>query len=145
MRISGTVVTMPGAGYAEAPLELKSVTVELPYGDKNFPPGPGSEAVSRACLLCHSAGMVLYQPALSKSAWTKIVDKGHMTALDDLEVRALASRYGDPDEILREDWIPDIPGINVPGNYMEDYGKNPLPHVQWLAEGLENGTYAFFK
>jgi hypothetical protein len=66
---------MPSAGYAEAPLELKSVTVELPYGDKNFPPGPGSEAVSRACIFCHSAGMVLYQPALSKSAWTKIVDK----------------------------------------------------------------------
>jgi hypothetical protein len=66
---------MPSASYAEAPLELKSVTVELPYGDKNFPPGPGLEAVSRACLFCHSAGMVLYQPALSKSAWTKIVDK----------------------------------------------------------------------
>lgn len=70
-----SVIVVPSAGYSDAPLELKSVTVELPFGDMTFPPGPGSEAVSRNCLLCHSAGMVLYQPALSKSAWTKIVDK----------------------------------------------------------------------
>ena len=69
------VMMMPMAGYSAVPLELKSVTVELPSGDKTFPPGPGSEAVSRNCIFCHSAGMVLYQPALSKAAWTKIVDK----------------------------------------------------------------------
>jgi hypothetical protein len=57
------------------PVELESTTIELPYGDMKFPPGPGVEAVSRNCIFCHSAGMVLYQPALSKSAWTKIVDK----------------------------------------------------------------------
>jgi len=80
-----------------------------------------------------------------RNDWIKIVDKGHMTALGDPEVRALATRYGDPDEILGEDWIPDKPGINVPGNYMEDFGKDPLPYIQKQAEGLENGTYAFFK
>jgi cytochrome c5 len=69
------VMAMPPAGYSEALLELKSVTVELPYGDATFPPGPGVEAVSRNCIFCHSAGMVLYQPALSKPDWTKIVDK----------------------------------------------------------------------
>ena len=35
-----------------------------------------------------------------------VVDKGHLTALDDPEVRALAATYGDPDALLSEDWIP---------------------------------------
>ncbi len=36
----------------------------------------------------------------------KLLDRGHLTVLDDPEVRALAAKYGDPDEILSEDWIP---------------------------------------
>ena len=67
-------ILAPPASSAE-PIELESATIELPFGDMTFPPGPGVEAVSRNCNFCHSAGMVLYQPALSKSAWTKIVDK----------------------------------------------------------------------
>jgi len=67
--------SMPPAALAEAPLELKSVTIELPFGDKVIPPGPGADEVSRNCMFCHSAGMLLYQPALSKSAWIKIIDK----------------------------------------------------------------------
>jgi hypothetical protein len=55
-----------------------------------------------------------------------IIDKGHLTALDDPEVRSLASRYGDPDELLKLAWIPAIPGINLPGDYMKDYGQDPL-------------------
>jgi hypothetical protein len=30
-----------------------------------------------------------------------------MLALDDPEVRKIAEKYGDPDELLREDWVPD--------------------------------------
>ena len=60
---------------AAAPLELKSVTVDLPDSDRTFPPGPGSDAVGNNCLACHSAGMVLDQPALSKDAWTAEVNK----------------------------------------------------------------------
>lgn len=37
-----------------------------------------------------------------------IIENGHITALDDPEVRDLASRYGDPDKLLREDWIPEV-------------------------------------
>jgi len=64
----------------------------------------------------------------------KIVDKGHLTALDDPEVRSLAAKYGDPDDILSEDWIPAIPGINYPGNYMDDYGKDP---TEWVTKEIE--------
>ena len=57
------------------PLELKSESIELPFGGSDFPDGPGVEAVKRNCLLCHSPRMILYQPALTKAAWTKEVDK----------------------------------------------------------------------
>jgi hypothetical protein len=53
-----------------------------------------------------------------------IIRNGRLTALDDPEVRKLAENYGDPDDILREDWIPQIPGITAPGSY-DDYAKNP--------------------
>jgi mono/diheme cytochrome c family protein len=65
----------PFAARAASPLELQSVTVELPDSDRSFPPGPGSDAVTNNCLVCHSAGMVLNQPALSKPAWTAEVNK----------------------------------------------------------------------
>jgi len=67
----------PGsAAESETPLlELKSESIELPFGGSDFPDGPGVEAVKRNCLLCHSPRMILYQPALTKAAWTKEVDK----------------------------------------------------------------------
>jgi hypothetical protein len=68
-------VLAPFATCVAAPLELKSITVDLPDSDRTFPPGPGSDAVTNNCLACHSAGMVLDQPALSKAAWTAEVDK----------------------------------------------------------------------
>ena len=57
--------------------------------------------------------------------WVNLLDKGHMTSLDNPEVRALASRYGDPNYLLTEDWIPEVPGINAPGDYLKDYAPNP--------------------
>ena len=65
-----------------------------------------------------------------------IIDKGHLTAFDDPEVRSLAKKYGDPDEILKESWVPALPGINVPGDYMKDYGLDPLPWIK--KEAIEN-------
>jgi hypothetical protein len=41
-----------------------------------------------------------------------VIEDGHLLALDDPSVRAVAERYGNPDELLREDWVPDrIKGI----------------------------------
>lgn len=60
-----------------------------------------------------------------------VMNKGHLAALDDPEVRRVAAKYGDPDVLLREDWIPAIPGINVPGDYMKDYAQDP---AQWITE-----------
>jgi hypothetical protein len=60
---------LPAAGQATQKLSLKSVTVDLPTGDRMFPSGPGSDVADNNCLACHSAGMVLNQPALSKAQW----------------------------------------------------------------------------
>lgn len=37
-----------------------------------------------------------------------IIDQGHLMALEDAQVRKVAAQYGDPDKLLREDWIPAI-------------------------------------
>lgn len=69
------VALVPLITRAAAPFELKPVSVDLPTGDTMFPDGPGSDAVNNNCLSCHSADMVLNQPALSKTAWSAEVDK----------------------------------------------------------------------
>jgi hypothetical protein len=69
------VASMPLAAYAATPFELKSVKIDLPDSDRMFPEGPGSDAINNNCLACHSAGMVLNQPSLSKQAWTAEVNK----------------------------------------------------------------------
>lgn len=63
-----------------------------------------------------------------------IIRNGRLTALDDPEVRKLAEKYGDPDDLLREDWIPQIPGITSSGSY-EDYASNP---AKWIYAQVED-------
>lgn len=36
-----------------------------------------------------------------------VIEDGHLVALDAPEVRRIAERYGEPDDLLREDWVPD--------------------------------------
>lgn len=54
---------------------LQSVSVDLPPGDDMFPNGPGADAMNNNCLACHSADMVLNQPALPRAQWHSVVDK----------------------------------------------------------------------
>ena len=70
----------------------------------------------------------------TSSDWVKIIDKGHLTALDDPEIRGMAGKYGDPDDILNEEWVPAIPGINYPGDYMREYGQDP---IAWIKKELD--------
>ncbi len=57
-----------------------------------------------------------------------VIEKGHLTSLDDPEVRDLAARYGEPDRILNTEWSPGVPGIDAPGSY-EDYAKEPARFI----------------
>jgi hypothetical protein len=69
-------LALPFASHgAQPPFVLKSVTVEFPTSTRTFPAGPGVESVSANCVICHSPGMVLNQPALTKTAWEAEVRK----------------------------------------------------------------------
>lgn len=80
-----------------------------------------------------------------RKEWVKLVDRGRLTLMDDPEVRALASRYGNVDEILQERWVPHIPGINAPGNYVEDYAKDPAAHIARTMQQIQDGTYPYLR
>lgn len=54
---------------------LKSPKLDVPTSDAMFPAGAGSDAINNNCLACHSADMVLNQPAMSKQSWAAEVSK----------------------------------------------------------------------
>lgn len=58
----------------------------------------------------------------------RIIDNGHLTALDNPRVRDVASRFGDPDDLLTERWVPSIPGLNTSGS-IEQYFADPAAHI----------------
>lgn len=68
-------VTPAPSTAAAAGITLHSVTVELPASDRMFPGDASAEVVNNSCLACHSAGMILNQPPLSKAAWGEEVAK----------------------------------------------------------------------
>ena len=67
-------VLAPLSGLTESLITLKPVTVDIPDSERMFV-GPGSDAINNNCLACHSADMVLNQPALPKSVWQAEVTK----------------------------------------------------------------------
>ncbi len=44
----------------------------------------------------------------------KVIDAGHLVALDDPAVHKVAEKYGDPAKLLTEEWIPAVSGVNAP-------------------------------
>ncbi len=81
MRATFLVMILPlaacasSAARASTPMRFSSVKVELPTGDRMYPGGNTANAINNDCLACHSAGMVLNQPALTKAQWTAEVHK----------------------------------------------------------------------
>jgi hypothetical protein len=70
----------------------------------------------------------------------KIIDRGHLLLLDDPEVKALASRYADPGDLLSEACVPGIPGINMPGEYERDCAGDPLTYWKRVTT---NGSHTY--
>ncbi len=75
--------------------------------------------------------------------WVTLVNKGRLSALENAEVRALASRYGNADEVLATLWVPEMPGINVPGKY-EEFAANPYKYSRQVIDKVLSGKYEFF-
>lgn len=57
-----------------------------------------------------------------------VIENGRLSSYDDPDVRDLAATFGDPDELLRDDWVPSIPGVTVPGSY-DDYARDPAAWI----------------
>jgi mono/diheme cytochrome c family protein len=76
---AATCVTLallfPTSAWVRDQPKLTSMTVDLPAGDDLFPGGTTADAVNNNCLACHSADMVLDQPALPRSTWEAEVRK----------------------------------------------------------------------
>jgi cytochrome c553 len=69
------IALAPSCSRAQEKFSWKSLKVDQPTSDRIFPNGPGSDAVNDNCLTCHSVGMVLNQPAMSKAQWQTEVEK----------------------------------------------------------------------
>ncbi len=54
----------------------------------------------------------------------------------------MASRYGNPDTLLADDFVPDIPGINSRGSY-QDFAKDPWQHYQRVFKQVEDRSYLY--
>jgi cytochrome c553 len=71
---------------------IKSTSVELPSGDSLFPGDAKADAINNNCLACHSADMVLNQPALPRATWEAEVHKMikvYGAPVDDTDVPAI--------------------------------------------------------
>src|SRR6516164_4802024 len=71
---------------------IKSTTVDLPAGDSMFPGGTRADAINNNCFACHSADMVLNQPALPKATWDAEVHKmitAYRAPVDEADVGAI--------------------------------------------------------
>jgi hypothetical protein len=64
------VPTVEAAG-----IKLQSVSFDLPTDDQVFPGGAAAEVATNNCTACHSPGMVLTQPTLTRAVWQDEVNK----------------------------------------------------------------------
>ncbi|MET4386056.1 cytochrome c553 [Bradyrhizobium sp. F1.4.3] len=82
----------PASAQVQPAPAITSTNVELPPGDALFPGGSSADAINNNCLACHSADMVLNQPALSRSAWDSEVHrmiKAYRAPIDEGDVPAI--------------------------------------------------------
>src|ERR1700749_2322550 len=87
---AGLLTSVPAA--AQQLPAIKSTSVDLPSGAALFPGGTSADAIKNNCLACHSADMVLNQPALPKATWEAEVHKMinvYKAPMDDADVPAL--------------------------------------------------------
>ena len=82
---------------------------------------------------------ITYEVTVTGGKKIRLKDGGHLVALGDPEVRAIASKYGDPEDILNEEGQRPIPGINAPGDYWKDYAQDPGSYIARQREELRLG------
>lgn len=75
-----------------------------------------------------------YEVTYADGSTEQLIRDGRLRALDDPGVREIAAKYGDPDELLAEAWVPAVPGLNIEGDYWRDYAQDP---TRWVKAELE--------
>lgn len=70
---TGIMGPLDGAS-ADTVLKLVTTKVSLPDPFRQYQ-GTDAAAINKNCLTCHSAGMVLNQPAMNQATWTVEVNK----------------------------------------------------------------------
>ena len=70
-----TGLAEPSATVSAGGITLRNAAVTLPSSDRMYPDGPHADVINNNCLTCHSAGMVLTQPQLSRTEWQGEVTK----------------------------------------------------------------------
>ena len=77
---------------AKPPMTFKSVTVQFPDSNGQFPVGPHADVINNNCLSCHSVEMVLNQPQMVPAKWQAEVDKMRGTykaPINDADAKAI--------------------------------------------------------
>ncbi len=83
-----------------------------------------------------------YEATITGGHKIKLADKGNLLVDQDPEIRAIASKYGDPRDLFRPVNKRPIPGINFPGG-REEYNKSPFQfHMKELKEKIDR-TWPF--
>jgi len=133
---------------------IQHFSFSSPIGDSSFGGMDMNDpdfiyAQERGIPIKHTSHMHVYFGTLKwklrdTGEWITIMDKGWVTAFDNPEVRALASKYGNPDVIFSYDWVPAIPGVNVEGDYQKDFARDPWAWLTSEWESIKNGTYKYF-
>lgn len=120
-------------------------------GGTDLPKDPRDReyAAKEGLPLEHTAHMHNYFPTVrwklrDTEEWISIAEKGYVKTFDDAEVRALAAQYGDPESVLRYEWIPSIPGINVSGSYEKDYAPDTWKWVMQEWTRIKSGKYSSY-
>lgn len=114
---------------------LHSVSVEFPRPVRIFAGGAAANVINNNCLTCHSAGMVLAQPAMSKAEWKSEVEK-------------MRDDYRAPIDPKDVDPIADyLAGLQLPRSdtaYEQNAGRQPdLQHGAVIAaQGTPSGAPA---
>ncbi len=116
------------------------------YPARNDDPEDVAYAKAAGIPLDHTAHMHVYFGTVrwklaDTGEWITVSDNGNVKVFEDPEVRALAAKYGDPNLIFRYEWIPAVPGVNVPGDHERDYGADPWKWVMSEWTRIQNGTY----
>ncbi len=69
------VASMPAPTVTAAAVNGSVRSIVLPHLDVEVPPGPHQREFVVACTTCHSAALVLNQPAFPQAKWGEIVQK----------------------------------------------------------------------